>query len=110
MGCATAGSRGHGGLEASSGSTAISEAYFAGLIDVPFVTVMPASTSQEKVVLIEEHGGTCHLVGDPTTVYDGARRLADECDGHYIDQFTYAERATDWLGNNNIARSIFEQM
>jgi len=27
-----------------------------------------------------------------------------------MDQFTYAERATDWRGNNNIAQSIFEQM
>ena len=25
-----------------------------------------------------------------------------------MDQFTYAERATDWRGNNNIAESIFE--
>src|SRR3546814_12984829 len=30
--------------------------------------------------------------------------------GHYMDQFTFAERATDWRGNNNIAESIFEQM
>jgi cysteine synthase A len=27
-----------------------------------------------------------------------------------MDQFTYAERATDWRGNNNIAESIFAQM
>jgi cysteine synthase A len=27
-----------------------------------------------------------------------------------MDQFTYAERATDWRGNNNIAESIFGQM
>ncbi len=27
-----------------------------------------------------------------------------------MDQFTYAERATDWRGNNNIADSIFRQM
>ena len=27
-----------------------------------------------------------------------------------MDQFTYAERATDWRGNNNIAQSIFSQM
>ena len=27
-----------------------------------------------------------------------------------MDQFTYAERATDWRGNNNIAESIFEQL
>ena len=38
------------------------------------------------------------------------QRLADELDGHYMDQFTYAERATDWRANNNIAESIFQQM
>ena len=27
-----------------------------------------------------------------------------------MDQFTYAERATDWRANNNIAESIFQQM
>ena len=41
---------------------------------------------------------------------DEAQRLADERDGHFLDQFTYAERATDWRGNNNIAESIFSQM
>jgi cysteine synthase A len=43
-------------------------------------------------------------------VYAEAARLARETGGHYIDQFTYAERATDWRGNNNIAESIFAQM
>ena len=27
-----------------------------------------------------------------------------------MDQFTHAERATDWRGNNNIAESLFSQM
>ena len=27
-----------------------------------------------------------------------------------MDQFTYAERATDWRGNNSIAESMFEQV
>ena len=27
-----------------------------------------------------------------------------------MDQFTFAERATDWRGNNNIAESLFSQM
>ena len=36
--------------------------------------------------------------------------LAAETGGHYLDQFTYAEHATDWRGNNNIAESIFAQM
>ena len=71
---------------------------------------MPASTSPEKIALIQAQGGRPHLVDDPKTLYDEARRLADESDGHYIDQLTYAERATDWQGNNNIARSIFDQM
>ena len=39
-----------------------------------------------------------------------ARELADGTGGHYLDQFTFAERATDWRGNNNIAESIFEQL
>jgi cysteine synthase A len=97
-------------VEASSGSTAVSEAYFARFLSLPFIAVMPASTSPEKIALIEAQGGSCHLVDDPTTVYDVARRLAAERDGYFLDQFTYAERATDWRGNNNIAESIFSQM
>ncbi|SNS86148.1 cysteine synthase A [Streptosporangium subroseum] len=97
-------------VEASSGSTAVSEAYFARLVDLPFIAVMPASTSPEKISLIEFYGGKCHLVDDPGTIYEESRRLAAETGGHFMDQFTYAERATDWRGNNNIAESIFSQM
>ena len=98
-------------IEASSGSTAVSEAYFARLLGLPFVAVMPASTSREKIELIEFYGGSCHLVDDPGTIYEESRRLAAESGGgHYMDQFTFAERATDWRGNNNIAESIFEQL
>ncbi|WP_246004124.1 PLP-dependent cysteine synthase family protein [Nocardioides marmoriginsengisoli] len=96
--------------EASSGSTAVSEAYFARLLGLPFVAVMPATTSPEKIALIEFHGGRCHLVEDAGAIYDEARRIAAETGGHYLDQFTYAERATDWRGNNNIAESIFDQL
>jgi cysteine synthase A len=102
--------RGTAVIEASSGSTAVSEAYFARMLELPFVAVMARSTSAEKVALIEREGGSCHLVDDSGEVYDVARRLADECGGHYMDQFTFAERATDWRGNNNIAESIFDQM
>ena len=97
-------------IEASSGSTAVSEAYFARLIGLPFIAVMPRSTSKEKIELISFYGGQSHFVDDPSTMYDEARRLASETRGHYLDQFTYAERATDWRGNNNIAESIFEQL
>jgi len=97
-------------IEASSGSTAVSEAYFARMLDLPFVAVVPATVSPEKLALIEQCGGRCHIVADAPTIYAEAARLATECGGVYLDQFTYAERATDWRGNNNIAESIFEQM
>ncbi|MBV9323233.1 MAG: PLP-dependent cysteine synthase family protein [Chloroflexi bacterium] len=97
-------------VEASSGSTAVSEAYFASFLGLPFVAVMPASTSPEKIALIEAQGGSCHLVEDPSTMVAEAQRLAAERGGHFLDQFTFAERATDWRGNNNIAESIFSQM
>lgn len=97
-------------IEASSGSTAISEAYFARLLGLPFIAVMPASTSPEKIAAITFYGGRCHLVDDPTTLHSESLRLAAETGGHFMDQFTYAERATDWRANNNIAESIFAQM
>ncbi|MFC6150392.1 MULTISPECIES: PLP-dependent cysteine synthase family protein [Mumia] len=97
-------------VEASSGSTAVSEAYFARLIGVPFVAVMPRSTSAAKIRLIEWYGGRCHFVDRAPDVYAEAARLAADCGGHYMDQFTYAERATDWRGNNNIAESVFAQL
>ena len=97
-------------VEASSGSTAVSEAYFARLLGLPFIAVMPRNTSPEKVAQIELYGGRCHWVGSASEVYDQARKLATESGGHYMDQFTYAERATDWRGNNNIAESMFSQM
>ncbi|RYX96312.1 MAG: PLP-dependent cysteine synthase family protein [Comamonadaceae bacterium] len=97
-------------VEASSGSTAVSEAYFARLLGLPFVAVMPRSTSLEKVAQIEFYGGRCHWVDSASQVYDEARHVALESGGHYMDQFTFAERATDWRGNNNIAQSMFSQM
>lgn len=97
-------------VEASSGSTAVSEAYFARLLGLPFVAVMPASTSPEKIAAIEFHGGRCHLVRNACDIAGESAHLAREAGGHFMDQFTYAERATDWRANNNIAESIFRQM
>ncbi len=96
-------------IEASSGSTAISEAYFARILQLPFIAVVPEGTSQEKIEQITFYGGRCHFV-KPSEIYLEAEKLAKELDGHYMNQFTYAERATDWRGNNNIAESMFSQM
>jgi cysteine synthase A len=97
-------------VEASSGSTAVSEAYLARLLGLSFTAVMARSTSPEKATLIEREGGRSSYVDNPADVYRAAAGLAAETGGHYLDQFTHAERATDWRGNNNIAESIFEQL
>ena len=96
-------------IESSSGSTAISEAYFAKLLGLPFIAVVPKGTSPEKIDNITFYDGQCHLV-EAKNIYSEAARLALELEGHYMDQFTFAERATDWRSNNNIAESIFSQM
>ena len=97
-------------VEASSGSTAVSEAYFARMIGLPFVAVMPRSTARTKIAQIEFYGGTCHFVDSAPQMHEAAVALAAELGGYFMDQFTYAERATDWRGNNNIAESIFAQL
>jgi len=96
-------------VESSSGSTAISEAYFARLIGLPFIAVVPERTAAQKIAEIEFYGGQCKRV-PAERIYAEASALAQVNGGHYMDQFTYAERATDWRGNNNIAQSMFSQM
>ncbi|MDP5255264.1 MULTISPECIES: PLP-dependent cysteine synthase family protein [unclassified Vibrio] len=97
-------------VEASSGSTAVSEAYFARMIGVKFIAVMPTQTARRKIAAIRAYGGQCHFVDFPTQMHQEARRVAKQHQGYFIDQFLMAERATDWRGSNNIAESIFEQM
>ncbi|MAF14720.1 MAG: cysteine synthase [Marinomonas sp.] len=97
-------------VEASSGSTAVSEAYFARMLGLPFIAVMPSSTAQSKIRQIELYGGQCHFVSCATLMHEEAIRVAQQTGGYFMDQFLYAERATDWRGSNNIAESMFGQM
>ncbi|WP_133477565.1 PLP-dependent cysteine synthase family protein [Cognatilysobacter segetis] len=96
-------------VDASSGSTAISEAWFARLLGLEFTAVMPACTAPGKIRVVERLGGRCDLVDDPADVYARARAHSDDGACH-LDQFGLAERATDWRGNNNIAESLLSQL
>ena len=62
-------------VEASSGSTAISEAYFARLLGLPFIAVAPNSTARAKVDAIEFLGGEVRLT-KPTDIYRDAQQLS----------------------------------
>ncbi len=96
-------------VDASSGSTAISEAWFARLLGLPFVAVMPACTAPRKIADVQALGGHCDLVDNPADVHARAGWHAAQGACH-LDQFGLAERATDWRGNNNIAESILGQL
>ncbi len=96
-------------VDASSGSTAISEAWFARLLGLPFIAVMPACTAPQKILDVQALGGQCDLVEVPAQVHARAAEHAANGACH-LDQFGLAERATDWRGNNNIAESILGQL
>jgi cysteine synthase A len=96
-------------VDASSGSTAISEGWFARLLGLPFIAVMPACTAPGKIADVKAIGGICDLVEDADEVHARAAWHAARGACH-LDQFGLAERATDWRGNNNIAESIIAQM
>ena len=96
-------------VDASSGSTAISEAWFARMLGLSFTAVMPTCTAPRKIRDVQALGGTCDLIDDPGQVH--ARAAAHAAGGAcHLDQFGLAERATDWRGNNNIAESILGQL
>lgn len=97
-------------IEASSGSTAVSEAYFARLLNLRFIAVLPRTTAQPKIDAIRFYGGEIHTVEHGGMVHETAQQLAKALDGLYLDQFTNAERATDWRGASSIAESLFSQM
>lgn len=98
-------------FEASSGSTAVSEAYFAHLLGLRFTAVVPTSTSQEKVELIRAYGGEVqHPDSDGDIEKAAALRAEKDPKGHFMDQFTYAERAYDYRDDHNVAATIFRQI
>ena len=90
-------------IEASSGSTAVSEAYFARMLDLPFVAVVPRGTSALKVALIEAEGGRhadlCPFCATPVVTDTGtARRIKPQGVLPFVVTEDQARAALeDWL-------------
>lgn len=103
-------SQGQTVIDASSGSTAISEAWFARLLGLRFIAVMPDCTTPRKISVLQTLGAECDLVPNGIDASQHAQQRAANEGACYLDQFGLAERATDWRGNNNIAESILAQM
>ncbi|GAA2453438.1 PLP-dependent cysteine synthase family protein [Actinomadura vinacea] len=95
-------------VEATGGNAAVAQAHFARLLDLPYIAVMPGAESPGRAEPVRALGGECRFVTPPLAIYEEARRLADDRGGCYLDQFTWAERALDWRGDD-LAGELFAQ-
>jgi len=96
-------------VEAAGGNAAVAQAYFARLLGLPYVVVMPGKADPARAAAVEALGGQCRFVTPPLAIYETARHLAAEVGGHYLDQFGWAERAVDWRGDD-LAGELFTQV
>jgi cysteine synthase A len=97
-------------VEATAGNTAIAAAYFATLLELPFVAVVPGKTPPAKRERIERYGGRCHVFDPPAGIYAEAARLAAELGGHYLDHLTFAAHVEDWRGPDSVGATLIGQM
>ncbi|MGC9671246.1 PLP-dependent cysteine synthase family protein [Planosporangium sp. 12N6] len=96
-------------VEATGGTAAVAQAYFARLLGLPYLAVMPGAPSPGRAAPVERLGGRCRFVSPPLAIYEEAARIAAENGGHYLDQFTWAERTVDWRGPG-LAEELFDQL
>ncbi|MEV4455222.1 pyridoxal-phosphate dependent enzyme [Microbispora sp. NPDC049633] len=92
-------------VDATGGPMAVAEAWFARLLGLPYIAVMPKKSSGAGV---ERLGGACRYVDPPLAVYEKAARLADEIGGHHLDHYRSAA-AVDWRGAS-LADELFGQL
>lgn len=97
-------------VDASSGSTAISEAWFARRLGLPYYAVMPDCTAPRKIAAVRELGGECVLVAPRVDAREHAARLARKLDACFLDQFGRAGRARTMPGVTDIAGEVLAQV
>ncbi|MEV6931725.1 pyridoxal-phosphate dependent enzyme [Dactylosporangium sp. NPDC051485] len=97
-------------VEATAGNTAVATAYFAAVLGLPFVAVVPGKTPPAKRERIERYGGRCHLFDPPVAIYDEAARLAAELGGHYLDHLTSAAHVEDWRSFESVGAALTAQV
>jgi cysteine synthase A len=93
-------------VEAASGGTASSEAYFAKLLNLPYTAVVNRDTPKNKLDAITARRGLiveCEPGQDKTV----AATLGKQSGWYFIDQFANAALATD--KENNIASELVQQ-
>ncbi|MFZ4480442.1 MAG: PLP-dependent cysteine synthase family protein [Rhodoferax sp.] len=102
--------------EASSGNTAIGEAYFARLLGLSFTAVMRPGISEGKILAIRSYGGRAETVANGVAPSDFiAAALARDPLAYNLDQFANTQKALDHFdaapgASMNMASEIFRQL
>lgn len=96
-------------VEASSGSTAVSLAYFAELLELPFCAVIPPGTAAAKVEAIRNAGGEITEAESSTDLERTARAIASNRNGFFLNQFGEAANVTSW-SDGSLADDVFRQL
>lgn len=102
--------------EATSGNTAIGEAYFASMLGLPFTAVMRPGISELKISAIKQYGGKVAIA--PQGVSPGAhlaQLIKDDPLGYNLNQFANTEKVLDFFDADadrsmNLAAEVYRQM
>lgn len=97
-------------VEVSSGNTAVSEAYFAQLLNLKYIAVMPKGTSKQKIKRIEKYGGECLFAENGHDCRLLVEEVVKERKGYFLDQFKKANLALNFKDDDNIAAITYKQM
>lgn len=102
--------------EATSGNTAIGEAYFAKLLGLPYTAVMRPGVSDGKLRAIRAYGGHTEILAPGLAPSDFiAQVVAQDPLAYNLDQFANTQQALDFfdavpMANMNLANEVFRQL
>ena len=103
-------------FEATSGNTAIGEAYYARLLGLPFTAVMRPGISEGKLRAIQAFGGKAEILKPGASPNDFIDQVTKSDPLAYnINQFANTERALDYFKGTpsatmNMANEIYLQL
>ncbi|MDI4659648.1 MULTISPECIES: pyridoxal-phosphate dependent enzyme [Cobetia] len=97
-------------IEASSGSTAVSEAWLARRLGLQFIAVVPRGTAFYKQEAIRGEGGRVVEIEDSARLCQHAQALADDSGGHFLNQFRHAATAGDWASDTSLPGECLTQI
>ncbi len=103
-------------FEATSGNTAIGEAYYAKLLGLPFTAVMRPGISEGKLRAIQAFGGQAEILkpgASPNEFID--QIIKSDPSAYNLNQFANTERALDYFKGSpsasmNMANEIYLQL